>query len=200
MARRARKLTRPLIVMALSALSVALAAPASARTLELRYTPFAADGSLRDGLHATPAFGGTCSTGSFLVAGPGVFRCVQDSFIRDPCYLDTAAANAARSVVVCIETPWSPNVLHLRVTGPLDPRYGARVDDPPWALRLASGRRCLLVAGAAPVVGGRRMNYTCGQRYLFGRPDRTQTTWRIAQAVTPGGSGLRKVAISVAWR
>ena len=73
----------------------------------------------------TPAFGGTCSTGSFLVAGPGVFRCVQESFIYDPCYLDTAAGNAARSVVVCVETPWSPNVLRLRVTGPLDPRYGA---------------------------------------------------------------------------
>jgi hypothetical protein len=180
---------------------MALAAPAGARTLKLRYTPFAADGSLRAGLHARPAFGGTCSTGSFVVAGPGVFRCVQESFIYDPCYLDTAAGNAVRSVVVCLETPWSPNVLRLRITGPLDPRYGAGVDDPPWALRLASGRRCVLVRGAAPVADERRMNYTCGQqRYLFGRPDRTQSTWRIAQAVTPGGAGLRKVAISVAWR
>ncbi len=45
----------------------------------------------------------SCSTGSFLVAGPGVFRCVQDSFIHDPCYLDMAAGNAARSVVVCVD-------------------------------------------------------------------------------------------------
>jgi hypothetical protein len=59
----------------------------------------------------------------------------------------------------------------------------------------------VLVRGAAPVADGRRMNYTCGQqRYLFGRPDRTQSKWRIAQAVTPGGARLRKVAISVAWR
>lgn len=200
MARRPRDLTRPLIAMALAALSVVLAAPSAARTLELRYTPFAADGSLRDGLHATPAFGGTCSTGSFLVAAPGAFRCVQDSFIHDPCYLDAAAGNAARSVVVCVETPWSPNVLRLRVTGPLDPRDAAPADGPPWALRLASGRRCVLGAGAAPVINGRRMNYTCGRRYLFGSPDHTQPTWRIAQAVTPGGAGLRKVAVAAAWR
>ena len=130
-----------------------------------------------------------------------MFRCVRESFIYDPCYPDTAAGNAARSVVVCVETPWSPNVLRLRATGPLDPRYGASVDDPPWALRLASGRRCVLVRGAAPIADGRRMNYTCGRRrYLFGRPDRTRTTWRIVQAVTPGGAGLRNVAISVAWR
>jgi hypothetical protein len=185
--------------MAIAALSVIVAAPAAARTVEVRYTPFAPDGSLRDGLRATPAFGGACSTGSFLVAGPGVFRCVQDSFIHDPCYLDMAAGNAARSVVVCLDTPWSPNVLRMRVRGPLDPRYAARADGPPWALRLASGRRCVLVGGAAPVVGGRRMNYTCGRRYLFGRPDRTQPTWRIAQAVTPGGAGLRKVAVAAAW-
>ena len=155
---------------------------------------------LRDGLHATPAFGGSCSTGSFLVAGPGVFRCVQDSFIHDPCYLDMAAGNAERSVVVCVDAPWSPNVLRLRVRGPLDPRYAARADGPPWALRLASGRRCVLVGGAAPIVRGRRMNYTCGRRYLFGSPDRAQPTWRIPQAVTPGGAGWRKVAIAAAWR
>jgi hypothetical protein len=199
-ARRARDQMRPVIAMAIAALSVVLVAPAVAGTMEIRYTPLGADGTLRDGLRATPAFGGNCSTGSFLVAGPGAFRCVQDSFIHDPCYLDVAAGNAARSVVVCVETPWSPNVLRLRVKGPLDPRYAARPDGPPWALRLASGRRCVLVAGAAPVAAGRRMNYACGRRYLFGSPDRTQPTWRIAQALTPGGAGLRKVAIAAAWR
>jgi hypothetical protein len=183
-----------------AALSLVVVAPALARTAELRYTPFAADGSLRDGLHATAAFGGGCSTGSFLVAGPGVFRCVQASFIHDPCYLDAGATNAVRSVVVCVATPWSRSVLRLRVRGPLDSRFGARPDGAPWALRLASGRRCVLVGGATTVVAGRRMNYACGRRYLFGSPDRTQPTWRIRQALTPGGAGLRKVAIAVAWR
>jgi hypothetical protein len=183
-----------------AALFLVVVAPACARTIELRYTPFAADGSLRDGLHATPAFGGDCSTGSFLVAGPGVFRCFEASFIHDPCYLDAGAGNAVRAVVVCVETPWSRNVLRLRVRAPLDARYGTGPGGPPWALRLASGRRCVLVGGATTVVAGRRMNYACGRRYLFGSPDRTRPTWRIRQALTPAGAGLRKVAIAAAWR
>ena len=186
--------------MLAAVLFVVMVAPAGARTLELRYTPFAADGSLRDGLHATPAFGGSCTTGSFLVAGPGVFRCFVGSFIHDPCYIDLGAGNAVRSVVVCVATPWSPDALRLRVRGPLDARFGVSPGGPPWALRLASGRRCVLVSGATTVVAGRRMNYVCGRRYLFGSPDRTQPTWRIRQAVTPGGVGLRKVAIAAAWR
>lgn len=198
MARRARGATWSAVLVAV--LSLAAVTAASARTVELRNTPFAADGSLRDGLHATPAFGGACVTGSFLVAGPGVFRCFEASFIHDPCYLDVAAGNTIRSVVVCVETPWSQSVLRLRVRAPLDARDGARPDGPPWALRLASGRRCTLVSGAAGVVGGRRMNYACGRRYLFGTPDRTQPTWRIRQALTPGGAGLRTVAVAAAWR
>jgi hypothetical protein len=183
-----------------AALFLVVVAPAGARTVELRYTPFAADGSLRDGLHATPAFGGGCSTGSFLVAGPGVFRCFEASFIHDPCYLDAGASNAVRSVVVCVETPWSRSVLRLRVRAPLDARFGTSPDGPPWALRLASGRRCVRLGGATTVVAGRRMNYACDRRYLFGSPDRTRPTWRIRQAVTPGGVGMRKVAIAAAWR
>jgi hypothetical protein len=176
------------------------AAPSAAATLELRYTPFAPDGVLREGLRATPAFGGACTTGSFVVAGPGVFRCFVASAVYDPCYLDAAAGTPDRAVVACVQTPWSQNVLRLRVRGPLDGRYGAQATDPPWALRLASGRRCVFVTGAAPVVAGRRMNYDCGRRYLFGTPDRRRPTWRIRQALTPGGVGTRAVAIATAWR
>jgi hypothetical protein len=188
------------VAAALAALALIAAAPAGARTLELRYTPFAADGSLRDGLHATPVFGGMCSSGSFLVGAQGVFRCFAASFIYDPCYLDAAVSNAVRSVVVCVPAPWSQSVLRLRVRGPLDPRNGAPPTGLPWALRLASGRRCLLVGGATSVVDGRRMNYACDRRYLFGSPDRSGPTWRIRQALTPGGIGMRKVSIAIAWR
>ena len=181
-------------------LTCVAAAPALGGTVEIRYTPFAADGSLLEGLHATPVFGGTCTTGSFLVAGPGVFRCFAASSIYDPCYLDVAAGTPERSVVACVRSPWSHDVLRLRVRGPLDGRYGARPSDPPWALRLASGRRCVRVSGATTVVEGRRMNYSCGRRYLFGIPDRTKPAWQIRQALTPGGVGMRKVAVAAAWR
>jgi hypothetical protein len=50
------------------------------------------------------------------------------------------------------------------------------------------------------VVDGKRVNYNCGRRYLLGGPDRTKPTWRIRQALTPGGIGMRSVAIAAAWR
>jgi hypothetical protein len=181
-------------------LSLAVASPAHGRTVELRYTPFAADGSLRDGLRATPHFGGSCVTGSFLVAAPGAFRCTAATHIYDPCYLDAKASTMQRSVMVCVSAPWSRTVLRLRVRGAVSGGAAAAPTGPPWALRLASGRLCLLVGGAASVVSGRRMNYACGGRYLFGVPDATRPTWRIRQARTPGGSGMRQVAIATAWR
>ena len=185
------------LVISLSLLSVA---PAHGRTVELRYTPFAADGSLRDALRASPHFGGSCVTGSFLVAAPGVFRCTAATHIYDPCYLDPKTSTMERSVMVCVSAPWTRIVLRLRVRGPLSGGAAAPPTGPPWALRLASGRLCLLVGGAASVVGGRRMNYACGERYLFGVPDATRPTWRIRQARTPGGLGMRQVAIATAWR
>ena len=53
---------------------------------------------------------------------------------------------------------------------------------------------------------GYRLNYACGRfgfasaRYLFGSPDKSRRQWRIRQARTPTGRGMRKVAIRVAWR
>lgn len=196
MATRVNSLTAGLVI----SLSLAAASPAHGRTVELRYTPFAVDGSLRDGLRATPQFGGSCVTGSFLVAAPGAFRCTAATDIYDPCYLDAKASTPERSVMACVSAPWSRNVLRLRVRGPLSSGAAAPPTGPPWALRLASGRLCLLVGGAASIVSGRRMNYACGERYLFGIPDATRPTWRIRQARTPGGSRMRQVAIATAWR
>jgi hypothetical protein len=195
-ATRVNALTAGLLI----SLSLAAASPAHGRTVELRYTPFAVDGSLLDGLRATPQFGGSCETGSFLVAGPGVFRCTAATRIYDPCYLDAKASTTERSVMVCVRAPWSRTVLRLRVRGPVSGGAAAPPTAPPWALRLASGRLCLLVGGAASVVSGRRMNYACGERYLFGIPDTTRPTWSIRQARTPGGLGMRQVAIATAWR
>ena len=185
------------LVITVSLVSVS---PAHGRTVELRYTPFAADGSLRDGLRASPQFGGSCVTGSFLVAGPSAFRCTAATHIYDPCYLDPKASTIERSVMVCVRAPWSRKVLRLRVRRPLSGGAAAAPTGPPWALRLASGRLCLLVGGATSTVSGRRMRYACGERYLFGIPDAMRPTWRIRQARTPGGSGMRQVAIATAWR
>jgi hypothetical protein len=181
-------------------LIAAPAAGADAATLAVTYSPFAADGTLSPGLRATPAFGGTCDTGSFVVSGEAVFRCFAADVIRDPCFADVAGSTSERAVVVCVASPWAKDVVRLRVRGPLNAQGGAPSGGPPWALQLASGRRCTFLEGATTTVGGRRMNYGCGAgRVLLGTPDRSGPTWRIRQATSPGGAHLRKVAIATAW-
>jgi hypothetical protein len=186
----------------LAALAVALiAAPtAAAATVARTYSPFAADGTLLAGLRAAPAYGGTCDSGSFVVSGETAFRCSAGDVIRDPCFADAASSTAERAVVVCVASPWAEDVVRLRVRGELQTVLGAPPDGPPWALQLASGRRCVFLQGARPTIGGRRMTYGCGAgRFLFGSPDRSGPTWRIRQADSPRGSHQRKVAIAAAW-
>jgi len=193
-----RRLTWVLAALAsLACVPTAAAAPA---TVQVSYSPFAPDGTLVAGLRASPAFGGTCDSGSFVVATESAFRCFVGDTIRDPCFADVVASTAERAVVVCVGAPWATDVVRLRLTSP--PVGVGRVapGGPPWALRLSSGRRCLFNQGASPTIAGRRQNYTCTARHwLFGTPDRTTATWRIRQADAPGGAHLRKVAIATAW-
>ena len=170
-------------------------------TAVVAYTPFAADGTLRPALHATAGSGARCETGSFVVAAGDAYRCFVGLATHDPCYLDRLASVEGRSVVVCVRDPWSRRVLRLSVQGAPDGADRAGPEALPWALRMASGRRCVVVTGASPVVRGRRLNYRCrGGRYLFGRPDRRAAVWTIRQARTPGGAGMRRVAIRTAFR
>ncbi|MCW2993723.1 MAG: hypothetical protein JWQ18_1218 [Conexibacter sp.] len=185
----------------LAVLAALICAPTAAAATSSRvYSPFAADGTLAPGLRAHPAFGGTCDTGSFVIPGPTVFRCFAGDVIRDPCFADVAGSTAARPVVVCAESPWVKDVVRLRVRGTLDASGGAPAGAQPWALQLASGRRCTFNEGASPAMAGRRENYTCDAgRFLFGTPDRGSATWRIRQASSPRGDHLRTVAIATAW-
>lgn len=198
---------RPILCAAVAAvaavvLAVALPASAPAATKAITYLPFAADGALAGGLRASTAFGASCDSASFAVVG--ALRCAAGVTIRDPCWLDLAATTPQRTIVVCAEDPWMRTVVRLRLTAP--PPEGpapVAVAGRPWALRLSSGRRCVYVTGAAASLRGSdhaRANYACGHgRVLFGLPDRRAATWRIRAARTPGGSGLRKVSIAVAY-
>jgi hypothetical protein len=190
---------------ALTALAlVALGPPTSAAadTQRLRYSPIDADGTLRDGLRVISGGAGECTSGSFWVVD--AFRCFQGSLIRDVCYLDERDQDAKS--VLCARDPWAKTVAQLELNERADGAGGAKPGGLPWALKLASGARCVGASGATTVVQGYRLNYICGRfgtksaRYLFGSPDRSRSTWRIRQARTPEGSDLRKVAIDVAWR
>lgn len=124
--------------------------------------------------------------------------------IHDVCYPD--ARDPEESSLLCVSRPWAKVAVRVQILDEPDGTYGAEPGGIPWAMELASGKRCVGASGASTSVGRLRINYVCGRyrtpgvRYLFGSPDRTRAVWRIRQAKTPFGRGMRKVAIKVAWR
>ena len=196
-----RTIQRAVAVMGTSIVLIAVVVTAApAATVVTKYSPFDADGVLRHSLRATPAFGGACVTGSFMVPGAAVYRCFAADIIRDPCYLDDVQSTHERSVVVCVESPWAAVAVRLRVVGDLDNASGAAPGGAPWALRLASRAHCVWVSGVSGFVRGRRISYRCGNgRLLLGSPDRRRGTWRITQVTGPTDAAPRRVAITQAW-
>jgi hypothetical protein len=174
----------------------AAATPAAASTRVVHWSPFAAEGALRPGLTAAPAFGGDCYTGSFAVHG--AYRCIAGHLLRDPCFADPGRDDA----VVCVADPFAHGVIRLRVSGDLN-RSASAPAGLVWAVRLADGQRCTFFAGGATSVdaAGRRANYGCSgtRTVLWGSPRRGPGTWRIraSRSFTPGPE--RRVAIRTAY-
>jgi hypothetical protein len=191
-----RRATRTLAVVLLAAGFGAGTPPAEAKTTVIRWSPFDADGTLRAGLAATPAFGGDCFTGSFVVNG--AYRCIAGHLLRDPCFPDPTVTTR----VLCVRDPFTRGVVRLRVTGHLDNGFNTG-PGVAWALRLAGGQRCSAFAGGATSAdsAGRRANYACSGRMtvLWGNPIRRSGTWRIrlSHSFTPGPERL--VAIRTAY-
>lgn len=168
-------------------------------TLVATYSPFAPTVRTTPGFAVVPVAGATCATASFVVAG--AFRCSVRDRIHDPCYLNPTLSTPPAPVVDCAASPWAPRITRLHLPTPPVPALAAPPDVPPWALQLASGRRCIRTTGATTTVRGRRLSYVCdGHRVLFGRPQATTPTWRIRQARDTAAHAARDVAIAVAWR
>jgi hypothetical protein len=189
---------------AAAAVLFSVANAAAAPTERLIYSPFATDGSLLQSLKVTTHDGGTCETGSYVIARSGVYRCFDGNTIHDPCFRDArASATAGEAVVACVNAPWSTHVLSLHLAAQPRSAFQVKPGGAPWALQLVSGARCVFGEGATSVAHGLRLNYFCGggvRRYLFGTPRVSQPTWRIRMARNLQGRGWRLVAIARAWR
>jgi hypothetical protein len=172
-----------------------VAAPASARTRVIRYTPFTSDGAIKPRLK-TVARSGSCRLDSRLVLRDEAWRCRTGRVRRDPCFDHPVIEDE----VVCVKAPWSRRAAVIDT--PLDDSDRAyRSSSRPWALKVGR-RRCLFKPGSRRKVHGRRLNYVCGRRgpFLFGSPNRRRRTWTIRIAKTRRGKGLRRAKIRVAWR
>ena len=136
--------------------------------------------------------GGTCWTTSIAVPHKGVYRCLADNKILDPCF-PTHSANA----LACYADPWSAPI-YLRLSAAL-PKAGVTLaDNRPWAIQLSGGQRCVAVTGTVQTVGNIALTYACssgGAAGLVNSADTLRTAFYRADAAAP----LEQVAVTGTW-
>lgn len=194
-----------------------------ART-EIRLFASGAGSGLPTGLTITRTVSGSCNYESNVDPVPEARRCAStESFLYDPCF-------GYATELICVGSPWSTTATRFRVRKytfflknnrivdwdpagtepmPVEPRLPADVTktEPPWAVELVNGQRCVLVSGATFVVAGQRGNYQCSRAdgfnggrgsWLIGVPDRTTQPWLVSY-LAPRTSQTTQVAVKVAW-
>jgi hypothetical protein len=166
------------------------------------FAPFVG-GRLNTSLHVAQTRRGFCWAGSLADSGrTDAWRCFIGNVIYDPCFSDPS--KRAQRFVVCASTPWSRRVTKLVLTRrlPLGQRNpaGSPLRRAPWAIQLASGKRCLALTGATGTIAGRGVAYGClGGGYLLGEPRRAKPTWTIFYAAGYKARRASRVAIEEAW-
>jgi hypothetical protein len=157
------------------------------------FTPYAATGTL--GVRVADHISGSCWTGSIAVPLPGVYRCLADNQIYDPCF--AAINEVTTSTVACVADPWTPaHILTLTQPLPPEPPTSARN---PWALELANNARCVAVAGTVASVAGVSLNYQCGSGTGAGITENDGTNM-VVDYGAEDGKALTEVRVITAWR
>jgi hypothetical protein len=191
------------------------AAGSPART-DIRYIlPFTPDG-LNPGLTATATEEGVCGFASAAALDrPDAWDCIgAEDQIYDPCFENPFLAPDQPALVACFDSPFTTDVVVLRVTEPLvrekespdagmnmAQAAGVSIDpwDLPWALELANGDQCTLLHGTLTVVAGQTVHYGCVEGgMVFGETDRSQPLWTVSY-LAEGEVASRSVAVAVAW-
>jgi len=167
-------------------------------TLQL-FAPYR-PGGLASGLRVEANVHGYCWVGSELLLGrPDAWRCTANNRIYDPCF---AADSTATTPLACAADPWAGSVTLLTLTAPL-PRdrvnTAAGTSHNPWALQLANGARCQLIAGASATIAGMRIGAACSDgTQIVGDPDRSTGRWRV-YILRDGDPSLATEEVTTAW-
>jgi hypothetical protein len=116
----------------------------SSGTQEVTFEPYSPQGALLGAFNVTQTVSGSCITPG--VAGKSSYRCFAQpgSSVYDPCF---APPHATSGPLVCVADPAQPAVTRFQVGAlPTTPTTGPVTK--PWAMRLANGQACILVAAA----------------------------------------------------
>ena len=191
------------------------AAGSTART-DVRYVvPFTPDG-LNPGLTATTTEDGVCGfSSSAALERPDAWDCIGESDqIYDPCFENPFIAPDQPALVACFDSPFSTDVVVLRVTEPLvrekeAPDVGVSMAqaagvsieawDLPWALELANGDQCTLLGGTLTVMAGQTVHYGCADGgMILGEVQHQNTRWTV-NYLAAGEAASHLVAVVTAW-
>jgi hypothetical protein len=162
-------------------------------TVMKQFAPLDENGQLTAA--AEPGGSGSCFATSIAVPLSGVYRCLSQNTILDPCF--APAKQKVPSTVVCFGDPWSDGTI-LSLTGSLpaynpDLQYGN-----PWAIELGNGARCVAVTGAVPVLDDIDLTYRCVDGSVAGLT--TDDSGEMAAHYGPASGPLQDVGVLTAWR
>jgi hypothetical protein len=123
--------------------------------------------------------------------------------------------------VLCVNTPWSNEALEIHVTNfarafaeSAQRHRPPLIRANPWALELANGERCVLVAGIPVFVAGQQVDYDCGRPiklppelayihppgdgWVIGSVDRAKEPWTVSYTGV-GSVEAIEVRVRRAW-
>jgi hypothetical protein len=188
-----------------------LAATDVTRTDTRNVVPFTPDG-LNPSLNVTSTIEGACTFASSIAnSRPDAWGCTTEGGGVDPCFENSFVSPDEATEVVCFDSPWSTDVVVVKLSAPLThqkeaPNGGTsgaadtadeviQSWDLPWALELANGDRCSLLHGTLIPLAGMTVYYSCeNQGLILGEVDHSQPVWVVSYA--PAGeaaSGLIEV-------
>lgn len=164
-----------------------------AHTVMKEFAPLDEHGTLTAA--AEPGGTGSCFATSIAVPLSGVYRCLSQNTILDPCF--APAQEKVPTTVVCFGDPWSDGTI-IKLAGAL-PTYAPDLSyGNPWAIELGNGARCVAVTGAVPVLGDVDLTYRCADGSVAGLT--TDDNGTMAAHYGPPTGPLQDVSVLTAWR
>jgi len=157
------------------------------------FTPYDENGILDVDVSKTES--GQCWTSSIAMPISGVFRCMVDNEIMDPCF--APAVDTDPVSVTCFADPWTPGIT-ITLSKPLPTEDLILKDGNPWALELANGARCVVLTGALPVLGTYTLQYRCDKGAVASL--QTDENGDISVMYGPADGPLEPTGILTAWR
>jgi hypothetical protein len=144
---------------------------------------------------ATQTATGQCWTSSITIPIAGVYRCIADNTIYDPCF--APSVDTKPLTVTCYADPWSAGTT-MTLTKALPTDHLILKAGDPWALELDNSSRCVFQTGALAELDGNTLDYRCTGGDVASL--QTSLDGVVSVLYGPASGPLAPAGIKVAWR